>query len=241
MTRLGTVISLGDPVLAELACAPWDLVWVDLEHGALSTGDAQRLALAAQAAGCEAHARLPSVGFDALPALLDAGFDGVVAPRVDSAGEAAALVARLRYPPVGIRGYGPRRAGEFGRLDAGEVTCTVQIESAAGVAAAAEIAAVDGVDAVVVGCSDLALALGAPGRLDDARLGVAVERVADVAHAAGVDFGLAGPADAGRLAALAAGRADLLVAGTDVRLYAAAVDFAAAALRTALEGFRAVA
>src|SRR6185312_2834466 len=107
--------------------------------------------------------RLPHAGSELLGPVLDAGVDGVVAPRVDDAATARALVARLRYPPAGTRGFGPRRAGDYGRSGPiSPVTCTVQIESPAGVAAAADIAAVDGVDAIVLGCADLTRALDAP-------------------------------------------------------------------------------
>ena len=243
MTRVGTVLSLPDPVLAELACRPLDFVWIDLEHGALSTGDAQVLALAACAAAARAYVRLPSCAPDTLPAILDAGIDGIVAPRVESAAEAAALVRRLRYPPAGTRGFGPRRAGDFGRAAgfaaSARVECVVQIESPAGVEAAREIAAVDGVDALVLGCADLSFALGVPQRLEAPELALAAERVADAADAGGVAFGVAGPGDPDRLARLAAGRAELVVLGADVRLYAAGVDTPVRALRAALEAVHA--
>ena len=243
MTRVGTVLSLPDPVLAELACRALDFAWIDLEHGALSTSDAQVLAVAARAAGTRAYVRLPSCAPDALPAILDAGVHGVVAPRIDSAAEAAALVDRLRYPPAGSRGFGPRRAGDFGRTAgfaaSARVECLLQIESATGVGAAREIAAVDGVDALVLGCADLSFALGVPQRFDAPELALAAEEVADAAAAAGIAFGVAGPGDPERLARLAGGRAELVVMGADVRFYAAGVDAPVRALRAALEAVHA--
>jgi 4-hydroxy-2-oxoheptanedioate aldolase len=244
---VGTVLSLPDPVLAELACRSLDFAWIDLEHGALSVRDAQVLALAVQSTGADAYVRLPSCEAELLPAVLDAGVDGVVAPRVDTPEQAAALVRRLRYPPTGSRGFGPRRAGGFGRVagysssPGARVRCLLQIESAAGVAAAAEIAAIDGVDALVLGCADLSLELGAPQRLDDPGLALAAERVADAAAAAGIGFAVAGPGDARGLAALAAGRAEAVVLGADVRLYAGGVDGPVEQLRAALEAVRATA
>jgi 4-hydroxy-2-oxoheptanedioate aldolase len=110
------------------------------------------------------------------------------------------------------------------------VPCTVQIESAAGVAAAGEIAAVDGVDAVVVGCSDLSLELEVPQDLSAGALRAAVDAVADAAAATGVRFGLAASGDPMALAELAAGRADLVVYSADARLYSAAVDAAVRSL-----------
>ena len=241
MTRIGTVISLPDIALAELAGAALDFAWIDLEHGALSLRDAQALAIALAAAGCEAHVRLPCAASELLGPVLDAGVDGVVTPHVDDAEAARAIVRRLRYPPAGTRGFGPRRAGAYGRTVADGIACTVQIESPAGVEAATEIAAVDGVDALVLGCSDLSLALDAPGDLSSRALGAAVDRVAAAASAAGRRFGLAAGGSFEEVAALAAGRADDVVFSADVRLYSGAIDAAMDTLTAALEGGRAAA
>jgi 2-keto-3-deoxy-L-rhamnonate aldolase RhmA len=247
VTRLGTVLSLPDPALAELAGAALDLAWIDLEHGALSVADVPPLAIALQAAGCAALVRLPAADSDRLAAVLDAGIDGAVAPGIESAAQARAFVRRLRYPPAGTRGFGPRRAGAYGRTpafwesDAATVECVVQVESPAGLDAVEAIAAVAGVDAVVLGCSDLSLALGVPQDLDCAPMRSAAARVATAAEAAGVAFGVAASGDPSAVAALAAGRAELVVYGADVRLYAGAVDGAAAELADALGGARAAA
>jgi 4-hydroxy-2-oxoheptanedioate aldolase len=237
MTRIGTVLSLADPVLAEAAGDSLDLAWIDLEHGALTVRDAQVLTLALQSRSCAALVRLPHGHGEALPALLDCGIDGVVAPRCEAPEEAAALVARLRYPPHGTRGFGPRRAGSFGRVDsywrssAATVECQVQIESAAGVGAAAAIASVDGVDALVVGCADLALALGTPGAASPELLD-ALRHVAEAARGAGVAFGIAGDRHVLELLDRAP---DIAVCAVDLRLYAAAVDGMAQQLRDRLE------
>jgi 2-keto-3-deoxy-L-rhamnonate aldolase RhmA len=217
MTPLvGTVITLADPVLAELIGAPFDFAWIDLEHAALTVAAVPALAVALRAAGCRAEVRLPSWRSEALAPVIDAGVDGVVAPCVQSAGDAAAFVRRLHHPPAGTRGFGPRRAGGYGRGEPAVPRCTVQIESAAGVEAAAAIAAVDGIGALVAGCADLALSVG-PGAL-----GESVERIRAAAGEHGARFGIAGaPPELPR------GGADLVVHGVDVRLYAAAADRAA--------------
>lgn len=228
--RVGTVITLPDEVLAELIGAAFEFAWIDLEHGALTVADVPRLAVALRAAGCDAEVRLPGWRSEALPPVLDAGVEGVVAPRVDSGADATAFVRRLRYPPGGDRGYGPRRAGRYGREPVRAPRCSVQIESLAGVAHAADIAGVDGVDALIVGCADLTAALGGvPGEPFEA-LGDAVARVVDAARAAGIRFGVAGAGPA-LTEAIGALDADLVVHSVDVRLYAAAADAAAAAAR----------
>lgn len=234
--EIGTVLALPGAALAELAGTALDFAWIDLEHGALGLGDVQEMAVGLAAAGCAAHVRLPSCRSERLGAVIDAGVDGVVAPRVESADEVRDLVQRLRYPPLGRRGFGPRRAGRYGRAaafwDAAEsrVACTAQIESRAGVAAAEQIAAVEGVDALVVGCSDLSLELEMPQDLDSDALHEAVATVAGAATAARIRFGLAASGDPAGVLALADGRADLLVYSADSRLYGAAVDAAVQSL-----------
>jgi 2-keto-3-deoxy-L-rhamnonate aldolase RhmA len=232
VTRLGTVISVANVALAESAATAFDLVWLDLEHGALTVADVQALAIAVQGAGREAHVRVPHFDSDLLPAVLDAGVDGIVAPRVESAVEAAALVRRLRYPPAGSRGYGPRRAGGYGRASEPPAPeCTVQIESVDAVAEAEAIAAVDGVDAIVVGCADLVLALGQRGET----LREAVRHVADAAAGSEIAFGIAAGGAPDHVVGLPPTRPGLIVYSVDVRLYARAVDGAAQALAAALE------
>jgi 4-hydroxy-2-oxoheptanedioate aldolase len=223
-TLLGTVLTLPGVALAELLSEPLDFVWIDLEHGALDAGDVPPLAVAARAAGCAALVRLASS--DRVPAILDAGVDGVVAPRVESAAQARRLADRLRHPPRGSRGFAARRASGYGRSGdgAGDPSLFAQIESAAGVEAAEEIAAADGVDALVVGCADLALALD--GTLEPAspRVREAIAHVQGAAEAAGIASGVAGPDDPGLLHELAGDRSTLLVCAADVRIYARAVD-----------------
>jgi 2-keto-3-deoxy-L-rhamnonate aldolase RhmA len=232
---LGTVLTLPEVALAELAADALDFVWIDLEHGALDTADVQPLAVAARAAGCAALARLADPASARLPAILDAGVDGVVAPRVESAAQARSLVERLRHPPRGSRGFAARRASAYGRATAEprprDPLCLAQVETAAGVEAAAEIAAVDGVDALVVGCADLALALDGTPDPSSPRVHDAIAHVQLAAHRAGIASGIAGPDDARLLLDLAGTASTLLVCSADVRVYARALDAAVARLR----------
>ena len=231
---VGTVVTLPDVGLAELTASVVDFVWLDLEHGALGVGDVQPLAIAARAGGAATLARLPAPPPGAVGRVLDAGVDGVVVPRVEAAGQAAEVVERLHHPPAGSRGLATRRASGYG-LGAGRdepPLCVVQIESAAGVAAAAEIAAVEGVDALVVGCADLAVSLGERAGEGSDRLREAILGVQAAAAGAEIASGVAGPDDPELLARLADGRSELLVLGADVRLYAGALDTAVRELRS---------
>jgi 4-hydroxy-2-oxoheptanedioate aldolase len=222
---VGTVVSLADIALAELTASVADFIWIDLEHGALSARDVQPLAVAARAGGAACLVRVGSVDDPALGRALDAGVHGVVVPRVEAAGEAERAVGRLRYPPRGSRGLAARRASSYG-LDAGQPAdpvCMVQIESGGAVDEAGAIARVDGVDALVVGCGDLALDLGEETAHGAVRLQEAIDHVQLACVAARIASGVAGPDDPELLMELAGGRSSVLVLGADVRIYARAM------------------
>lgn len=242
-TLIGTVVTLPDVGLGELTAASVDFVWIDLEHGALAVRDVQPLAIAARAAGAAAFVRAASCDDPAIGPALDAGVDGVVVPRVERPSQAERVVERLRHPPRGSRGAAARRASSYGLArDDGtgatlgaagtvEPTCVVQIESRSGVAEAEAIARVEGVDALVVGAADLAVDLGDDAGPRAESMPDAIARVRRACAAAGVRFGVAGPDDPELLASLAGVRADLLVLGADVRIYAGALSEAVERLR----------
>jgi 4-hydroxy-2-oxoheptanedioate aldolase len=239
---LGIFVAEASPALAESLSSSFDFLVVDLEHGALDLGEVQRLLTAAQSAGA-VWARVPSVVSDRLAPVLDAGIDGIIAPSVESAEQAAELAARLRYPPAGRRGLGLRRAGSYGRTKQfwntpeAEVGCVVQIETARGVAEVASIVGTDGVDGVLVGCSDLSMSLGSPGVLDSVELAEAVAAVESATRSAGLAFGIAGGgADPADLLALASAPLDFFLYSVDTRVYAEAVDAVAQRARSALRG-----
>ena len=230
----GTFLTLPGATSAELLAEPFDLVLIDLEHGALGPLEAQEMILGAQAAGVFALVRLPADAYGLMTAVLDAGADGVVLADVADAATAQRAVERMSHPPDGMRGWGPRRLtlrqrGEGRRPP--RPALWVQIESTEGVENAAMIASIPGVDVMLVGTADLSFSVGTP--LDtttsEVRAGVAAVRVA--AEAAGVVFGVAGALDAAP-AEIRAG-ASVLVHSTDARLCADAVDGAAAWLRSA--------
>ena len=221
--RVGTVLSLPGVLVAEIVGRHFDVVWVDLEHGALGRRDMQDAVIGIQASGADAYVRVPLA--DSFPPILDAAADGIVIPHVESAAQARAAVDRLRPPPAGARGYGPRRLAVRPPADA--PGCVLQIETARGVRSAGEIARVDGVEALVVGCADLSHELGEPLRFDSPALQDAVVEVQEAADGAGIGFGVAGlPPDAVPEAAA------LVITGSDIRIFDAALEEAAAACLT---------
>jgi 4-hydroxy-2-oxoheptanedioate aldolase len=230
--RIGTFLTLPGATAAELFAEPWDVVLIDLEHASLSLRDAQEMTIGAQAAGAEVLVRLPADAHRLIAVTIDAGVDGVVLADVADPAVAADAASRLRHAPAGTRGYGPRRASLRGRRGGAglrQPQLWVQIERPEGVAAAERIAAVPGVDALVVGTADLSFALGAPLDTRTAPMAKAVDAVRRACRAAGVAFGVAGALEAAPPELLAG--ASILLTGTDARLAAAGVDAAADRLR----------
>ncbi len=171
--------------------------------------------------------RVPIGDVVTIKQVLDLGAQNILVPMVSSADEARRAVEAVRYPPRGKRGVGSAlaRSGRWNRVDGylenadAHVSLFVQIETAAGVDAAAEIAAIDGVDGVFVGPSDLAASMGVLGQQTHPEVAAAVLRTFEAVAAAGKPVGVNAfdPAVADRY--LAAGASFVLV-GADVALLA---------------------
>jgi 2-dehydro-3-deoxyglucarate aldolase len=135
--------------------------------------------------------------------LLDSGFFNFLIPFVDSAADAARAVAATRYPPQGIRGVSVgHRGNRYGTVSdylstANDNICVVvQIESRTAVEAIDEILAVEGVDAVFLGPSDLAASYGHIGNPNHPDVQQAIAHVFERAHAAGKASGTLAPVQA---------------------------------------------
>lgn len=168
---LGPNLQIPSTELVEIiGLAGYDYVMLDGEHGAALTR-LPELLLAADAAGLTAIVRVPDHSRAMLLPPLELGAGGLQVPFVNTAEQARAIVQETKYPPQGGRGLsGVSRAAHYGFADARtyrrdanrETMLIVQIETAEGMANAAEIAAVPGVDAVFIGPADLAQSLGHP-------------------------------------------------------------------------------
>lgn len=148
----------------EFSTAGYDYIGIDLQHGYLDDADAALLLRRCAPLPIATLVRLPATDAAPIGRVLDAGADAVVIATVESAAEAAAAVAATRYPPAGIRSFGPLRA-DLGHDPAeleGRVSVFTMIETVRGVAALPEICAVPGLSGLYVGPADLAISMGHP-------------------------------------------------------------------------------
>jgi 2-keto-3-deoxy-L-rhamnonate aldolase RhmA len=175
--------------------------------------------------------RVPSVDPPLVTRVLDGGALGIIAPHVETPEEARALVEVCRFPPVGRRTlYGATPATRYrsaphdelaAELDA-DVVVIAMIESETAVERAEEIAAVDGVDVLLVGAHDLSADLGVSGDVDHEAVRKAVRAVADACEGQNARLGVAGLTEPLFLTELAHRNLGLVSGGTDVGLLAVA-------------------
>lgn len=147
----------------EFARAGYDYVGFDAQHGYLDDAAIAELLRRTEHLPVGTVVRLPNADAAPIGRVLDAGADAVVIAMIESADQAAAAVAATRYPPRGVRSFGPLRAslGHDPAAHESRVGVFAMIETAAALSGMHEICAVDGLTGIYVGPADLAISLGA--------------------------------------------------------------------------------
>ncbi len=212
----------GVPMLAAATCHDW--LFIDTEHGALSVSEASQICLAALPSGITPIVRVCAGALDEATRALDNGAQGIVVPHVDTAEQARRIAAAFRFPPLGHRSWGgppasfgfrPPEAAEAQAAINAETLVCVMIETPDAVANAGAIAAVAGIDALMIGTSDLTAEMGIPGRIGDDRVQAAYRAVADACSAHGKVLGMGGVYDHENAARYVGMGARLVLAGSD--------------------------
>jgi 2-keto-3-deoxy-L-rhamnonate aldolase RhmA len=173
-------------IAAAMATCGFDWLFIDLEHGTMPLDTAMQISVAALTAGISPVVRVPSRQYSLATRVLDGGALGIVMPHVDDAEEARAIVGHLKYPPLGHRSmggglpyYGFRAvpAGEAAATMNKETLLVVMLETPQAIANADSIAAVEGVDVLLVGTNDLMMEMGLPGQFAHPEVARAYEKV----------------------------------------------------------------
>jgi 4-hydroxy-2-oxoheptanedioate aldolase len=196
-TVVGCFFRSPDATLAEFAAlAGWDFLVFDGEHGSVRASDAADLSRAAQLRGVTPLARVPAGDPPTILRFLDAGVLGVHVPNVRSAEEAERAVRAVKYGPTGIRGLAGNRLSDW-RADAAATTeanretmVVVQVETAEAVAVIDDLVAVQGIDVLFIGPTDLSQALGVPGDAGHPRMREAMDRIAEAVVPSPVALGM---------------------------------------------------
>lgn len=230
---IGTIVNFTDPTVSELlAQAGFDFIWLDLEHGGLDITTVQLHIMAVELGGTTPLVRVPANDPVWIKRVLDAGAAGVIAPMVHTAADAANLVAACRYPPLGIRGYGPRRPSRYGRSGGAalvqaanqEILAIAQIEHVAALSELAAILQTPGLDSIFIGPTDLAVSMDRAGQVQHPEVQAVIAQIIAAAQARHMPVGLfvAGNAHAAQ-AAFAQG-ITWVACATDYLLLAQAAD-----------------
>jgi 4-hydroxy-2-oxoheptanedioate aldolase len=192
--QIGLWLGLADAYVSELvASTGFDWLAIDAEH---APNDLRNVLAQLQAMApypVQVMVRTVSSDPTLLKQYLDIGVQTLLIPMVESAEQAARIVAGTRYPPAGIRGVGSAlaRASRWSQVDdyvhrcADEICVLVQVESAPGLDSLAAIAATEGVDGVLFGPADLAASFGLLGKTSDPRVQDAITRSIETVRAAG--------------------------------------------------------
>lgn len=230
--------TVGHPLLAEaMAHAGYDAVTVDLQHGSVSDAELISVLQALSTTDVTPMVRVAWNEPARIMKALDLGAYGVIAPMIETADDVRALIRAGRYPPLGMRSYGPTRAAFYGGADYpaaanDQIVLGAMIETRSALDRLDEILAVPGLDLIFVGPADLAQALGgAPGAdFTDGPIPDALETILAASERHGVPAGIfcKDPEYAARMAAAGF---RLVTADSDVGLMRRGAAAALARLR----------
>lgn len=220
----------GVEIVALAKTAGFDCLFIDMEHNGFSLETVTQICLAANMAGITPLVRVPRLDEVAIAQAFDCSAMGVIVPQIETAEDARKAVDAAKFPPLGSRSIMPclphllfKPTPAVAAMTAvNDATLTISmIESRKALDAVEEIAAVEGIDMLLVGANDLSNALGLPGQLDHPEVRAGFQRVAEACKAHGVFFGVGGMGQTPELAKeMIAMGANYATAGADVTFMA---------------------
>lgn len=159
----GTATALPHPfAMEQVARSGFDWVFIDMQHGLSTYRDLPELCMVLRTHGVTPLVRVPFADYSGAQRALDAGAEGIIFPYIENADDAQQAAAACRYPPEGIRSFGPYRAPYGADISSAnaDLLCMVMIESVDGLKNVDAITRTAGVDGVFVGPNDLSISLG---------------------------------------------------------------------------------
>ena len=220
--------------------AGFDWLFIDMEHNTMDMDMACQISVAAHDAGITPIVRVPGFEHHHATRVLDSGAMGIVVPHVDDAETAARIASNCRYPPAGRRSMtGALAQLDFAKHPFGDVAqavnaatlIVVMIESPQAVENAEKIAAVPGIDALLIGTNDLCMELGIPGDFANEKVADAYRRVVAACKANGKYPGMGGVYDPTLMKRYIDIGARLILSGSDFAFMMSGARTQAAAVR----------
>lgn len=220
----------------------YDWLFIDLEHGSMSLDTAAQISVAALGAGITPLVRVPGKEHHHATRLLDCGAQGIVWPHVDSAEEAQRLAEFCRYPPQGHRsvaggspqlGFRSLPIAEMTKQVNNEVLVVMMVETPLAVAEAEAIAALPGVDGILIGTNDLCAEMGIPGQFTDPRVEAAYKTVIDACRKHGKFPGMGGVYEPALMQKFIAMGMRFILSGSDLSFMMAGASARSSMLRGA--------
>ena len=219
----------------------YDWLFIDLEHGSLSLDTAAQISVAALGAGITPLVRVPGKEHHHATRLLDCGAQGIVWPHVDSAAEAKRLADFCRYPPLGHRsvaggspqlGFRSLPVAEMTRQGNSEVLVVMMVETPQAITEAEAMAALPGVDGILIGTNDLCAEMGIPGQFTDPRVEAAYKTVIDACRKHGKFPGMGGVYEPALMQKFIGMGMRFILSGSDLSFMMAAASARSAVLRS---------
>ncbi|MGE8940849.1 HpcH/HpaI aldolase family protein [Leptospira interrogans] len=228
-------------IASAMKTSGFDWLFIDLEHGAMALDTAVQISVAALSAGISPIVRVPRGRYDLATRALDGGAYGIVVPHVDTAEEAREIADRLRYPPDGHRsvtgalpqfGFAAMPLAEASAIVNKTMLTVVMLETPEAIANADAIAAVPGIDVLLIGTNDLTAEMGIPGELMHPRVAEAYQTMIAACREHGKWAGMGGVySDEGLRHYIGLG-VRMVLSGSDLSLLMSAGRARTTALRT---------
>lgn len=231
----------GAEIPRAMKTAGFDYLFIDLEHGATSVETASAISIAALDAGIAPIVRVPHMDLKLATRCLDGGAAGIVVPHVDTPEEARQVIEALRFAPLGRRSIGGGYA-QFGfapvpakdaveALNAGTLVVAM-METPQAIENVDAIAAVPGIDVLLMGTNDLCLEMGIPGQIDHPKVVAAIDAVVAACRRHGKWPGLGGVYGRALLEPYIGRGMRMILAGNDLAMLIAAATEQAAFVRS---------
>jgi len=179
----------------------YDWLFIDMEHNSMDIDIASQISVAAQDAGITPIVRVPDFAHHHATRVLDCGAMGIVFPHVDDATTAQRLVSNCLYPPKGHRSmtgvlpqldFKQKPIAEVAKLINDNMLIVIMLESPEAISNVDSIAAVEGVDVILIGTNDLCMEMGIPGDYNNPKVKEAYGKVIEACKKHGKTPGMGG-------------------------------------------------